>query len=518
MSFHNLSYVAFLPLAAVCYLKAPKKVQPGVLLAASLWFYWCNRPAAASWGLGWQLLPMGLLVAVSLFCWALGRAIQAAGQPRRGRLVAVGVCCLLALLAVFKYFNFFVPVFAPGVLHKLPFPLGVSFYTFAAISYLVDVGRGDMPAEESPLNLTAFLCFFGTITAGPICRARTLLPQLRQEHRFDAARTVTALQLFALGLFRKVAVADPLYTYACQVFGDNPGHGGLSLLAATLAYTFYLYFDFAGYSEMARASALLLGLDIPENFKTPFFATNFSGFWNRWHISLSSWLQDYLFTPLVWADASKLPLIGQKISRFSPLFCVFCVFFVSGFWHGSTLPFVVWGLLQALYRVGEELLHKHLGKPKKKAPARVLWAKRLGVFVLWNLSMVFFAMGSAVGQPAGGQYGVGEAFAILRGYGRGLSLSRFAAESWAAVRVGFYADDRMVLAWFAFVAFCFAAALRLDWLRAFSFKNKGEELVLKAQKPRVRWALYYLLTLCCFAGLVMQNGGFGGGSFAYGGF
>ena len=209
MSFHNLSYVAFLPLAAVCYLKAPKKVQPGVLLAASLWFYWCNRPAAASWGLGWQLLPMGLLVAVSLFCWALGRAIQAAGQPRRGRLVAVGVCCLLALLAVFKYFNFFVPVFAPGVLHKLPFPLGVSFYTFAAISYLVDVGRGDMPAEESPLNLTAFLCFFGTITAGPICRARTLLPQLRQEHRFDAARTVTALQLFALGLFRKVAVADP---------------------------------------------------------------------------------------------------------------------------------------------------------------------------------------------------------------------------------------------------------------------------------------------------------------------
>ena len=329
---------------------------------------------------------------------------------------------------------------------------------------------------------------------------------------------MTALQLFALGLFRKVAVADPLYTYASQVFGDIPGHGGLSLLAATLAYTFYLYFDFAGYSEMARASALLLGLDIPENFKTPFFATNFSGFWNRWHISLSSWLQDYLFTPLVWADASKLPLIGQKISRFSPLFCVFCVFFVSGFWHGSTLPFVVWGLLQALYRVGEELLHKHLGKPKKKAPARVLWAKRLGVFVLWNLSMVFFAMGSAVGQPAGGQYGVGEAFAILRGYGRGLSLSRFAAESWAAVRAGFYADDRMVLAWFAFVAFCFVVALRLDWLRAFSFKNKGEELVLKAQKPRVRWALYYLLTLCCFAGLVMQSGGFGGGSFAYGGF
>ena len=514
MSFHNLSYFAFLPVAAVCYLKAPKKVQPGVLLAASLWFYWCNRPTAQSWGLGWQLLPMVLLVAVSLFCWALGRAIQAAQPPRRGRLVAVGVCGLLAMLAVFKYFNFFVPVFAPGVLHKLPFPLGVSFYTFAAISYLVDVGRGDMPAEESPLNLTAFLCFFGTITAGPICRARTLLPQLRQEHRFDAARTVTALQLFALGLFCKVAVADPLYTYASQVFGDIPGHGGLSLLAATLAYTFYLYFDFAGYSEMARASALLLGLDIPENFKTPFFATNFSGFWNRWHISLSSWLQDYLFTPLVWADASKLPLIGRKISRFSPLFCVFCVFFVSGFWHGSTLPFVVWGLLQALYRVGEELLHKHLGKPKKKAPARVQWAKRAGVFALWCVSMVFFRVGSS---PAAAPLTVGDAFRYLGGCFLNWAPARFAAELYAAASNGFYANAIMVAAYYAFTALVLALAFYLDARRAFAFKNKPAEICLTKEKHR--WAVYYALVIALLIGYIMQSGGFGSSGFGmYAGF
>ncbi|MBQ8647337.1 MAG: hypothetical protein IJ484_04260, partial [Oscillospiraceae bacterium] len=229
-------------------------------------------------------------------------------------------------------------------------------------------------------------------------------------------------------------------------------------------------------------------------------------------------LQDYIFTTLVWFDASRLPLLGRRVSRFSPLFCVFCVFFVSGFWHGSTLPFVVWGLLQAAYRVGEELLHQKFGKPKKKAPARIQWAKRAVVFLLWNFSMVFFAMGSAVGQPAGQTYGLSHAFAILRGYFTGWAPARFVEETLRAVRTGFYADARMMLAYGAFVLFTLALAFWFDWQRNFHFKNKSEELILKAQKPAVRWVLYYVIVLCCFAGLVIQNGGFGGGSFAYGGF
>ena len=519
MSFQNLSYFAFLPAVAVLYLKAPKRAQNPLLLAASLVFYWLNRPTGEDFAGLWQALPMAVLLASCLVVWALGRAIARAEAPRRGRLVAAGVVSLLAVLAVFKYFNLALAAgLAPSFLHRLPFPLGISFYSFAAISYLVDVGRGDLEAEESFVDLAAFLTFFGSITAGPICRAGKLLPQLKAEHRFDAARTVSALQLFALGLFKKVAVADILMLYVGQVFGDIPGHGGPSLLLATLAYTFYLYFDFVGYSEMARAGAMVLGLEVPENFKTPFFATNFSGFWTRWHISLSSWLQDYIFTTLVWFDTSRLPLIGRRVSRFSPLFCVFCVFFVSGFWHGSTLPFVVWGLLQAAYRVGEELLHQRFGKPKKKAPARTQWAKRGVVFLLWNLSMVFFAMGSAVGQPAGESYGLSHAFAILRGYFSGWAPARFAEETLRAVRTGFYADARMMLAYGAFILFTLALAFWLDWQRNFHFKNKSEELILKAQKPALRWALYYILVLCCFAGLVIQNGGFGGGSFAYGGF
>ena len=397
------------------------------------------------------------------------------------------------------------------MLHKLPFPLGVSFYTFAAISYLVDVGRGDMPAEESPLNLTAFLCFFGTITAGPICRARTLLPQLRQEHRFDAARTVTALQLFALGLFRKVAVADPLYTYASQVFGDIPGHGGLSLLAATLAYTFYLYFDFAGYSEMAGPAPCCWGWTFPKTSKRPSLppispASGTAG--------TSAFLPGCrtIYSPR-WCGPMprSCPSSGRRSAGFRRCsVCSACSLCPAS---GTAAPCPLWcGACCRRCTGWAKSCCTSIWASPKEGPGPVLWAKRLGVFVLWNLSMVFFAMGSAVGQPAGGQYGVGEAFAILRGYGRGLSLSRFAAESWAAVRVGFMPTTGWFWPGLPFVAFCFAAALRLDWLRAFSFKNKGEELVLKAQKPQVRWALYYLLTLCCFAGLVMQNGGFGGGS------
>ena len=410
MSFQSFSYFAFLPLAAFLYLKlAPRRWQNAVLLGASILFYWWNRPTGDAFGGFWPLVPMALLLICCLFLWQLGLALEKAEGRRRFHLVTFGVVLLLAVLAVFKYFNLVLPLLpiAPGVLHLLPFPLGISFYTFAAISYLVDVSRGDMPAEKSFINLAAFLFFFGTITAGPICRARQVLPQLAQEHRFDEHRTVRALRLFVLGLFKKVAVADVLMVYVSQVYGDIAGHGGPALLLATVFYTLYLYFDFAGYSQMARASALLLGLEIPENFKTPFFATNFSGFWSRWHISLSSFLQDYLFTPLVWFDASRLPLIGRKVERFSPVFCVFCVFFISGFWHGSTLPFVVWGLLQGLYRAGEEIAHQKLGKPKKKAPARVLWAKRAGVFTLWSFGMIFFAMGSNVG----GQRSLSDAFA-----------------------------------------------------------------------------------------------------------
>ena len=521
MSLQSFGYFGFLPLVALVYLLAPARFQTPILLAASLFFYWQALPSGDHLsplaGAFYHFLPLLLAAAVLLGLWRLGLAISRAEEARRRRLVRRGVVGLLVMLALFKYYNLsFLPaLFGPGLLQKLPFPLGISFFTFAAIGYLVDVGRGDVTAEESPARLGVFLFFFATVTSGPICRAGKVLPQLKQEHRFEAQRTVDALRLFALGLFKKAALADLLGLFVNEVFGNMAGYGGGVLTLALVLYTFQLYFDFCGYSEMARASALLLGIELPENFKTPFFSTNFSGFWNRWHISLSSWLQDYLFMPLVWADASRLPLIGKKYERLPATFCVFVVFFLSGFWHGNTLPFVVWGLLQALYRVGEEICHQKLGKPRKKGvKPRVLWAKRLGVFVLWSFSMVFFRVGSGPDTSA-----LGEGFAYLAGMCRNWSPRLFGSQLIQALYAGFYDDPMMAAAWLAFAAFGFVLVGYLDHQRFFHYKDKPAEVVLAGQKGPVRWLIYYGLVLGILAGLIIQNGGFGGGaSFAYANF
>lgn len=488
MGLQTIQYIFFLAVVAGVYLNLPRRAQPVFLLAASWVFY-----ALASGGY------LAVTLAVGAFSYLCAQGIAWKDGAHKRGFVRLGVIGSVAILAFFKYFGLLETVL------PLPFqvvmPLGISFYSFAAISYIIDAGRGDCEVERNPLYHFLFLTFFGTVTQGPIPRAGSLIPQLRAEHRFDAERTVRALRLYGLGLFKMVAVSDVLGVLVDEVFGSWQNYGGLMLVLAVVFYTFQLYFNFSGYSELARATGLLLGLELPENFKTPFFATNFSGFWSRWHISFSSWLQDYLFMPLAWADTERLT--GGRLRRLPPEVCVFIVFFVSGFWHGSTLPFVVWGLLQALYRVGEELLHRRLGKPKKKAPARVLWGKRAGVFVLWTLSMVFFRMGS-------GNQSVASCFGYLAGMVQGLSPARFASEAYAAVYNGFYANGIMVAGYYAFAVLTLALALFLDWRRCFGFKNKPAETMLAAVPGWRRQVLYLALVACILVGYILQNGGFGG--------
>ena len=285
-------------------------------------------------GLDGQRRVLAVTLAICAFSYLCGRGLGWRGGAHKKAFVRLGVIGSLAILAFFKYFGFLET--ALGLPFAIVMPLGISFYSFAAIAYLIDAARGDCEVEKSPLRYALFLMFFGTVTQGPIPRAGQLIPQLVQEHRFDAARTVRALRLYALGLFKMVAVSDVLGVLVDEVFGAWQNYGGPMRVLAAVFYTFQLYFNFSGYSELARATGLLLGLELPENFKTPFFATNFSGFWSRWHISFSSWLQDYLFMPLAWADTERLT--GGRLRRLPPEVCVFIVFFVSGFWHGSTGP------------------------------------------------------------------------------------------------------------------------------------------------------------------------------------
>ena len=494
MGLQSIQYLFFLAVAAAVYLHLPRRAQPPFLLAASWVFY-----ALASLAMD-ALWYLPVTLGICAFTYLCGRGVAWRGGAHKKAFLRLGVAGSLAILAFFKYFGFLETALA------LPFsivmPLGISFYTFAAIAYLIDAARGDCPVEKSPWRYALFLTFFATVTQGPIPRAAQLLPQLTAEHRFDAPRTVRALRLYALGLFKMVAVSDVLGVLVDTVFGAWQSYGGPMRLLAALFYTFQLYFNFSGYSELARATGLLLGLELPENFKTPFFATNFSGFWSRWHISLSSWLQDYLFMPLAWADTERLT--GGRLRRLPPEVCVLAVFLVSGFWHGSTLPFVVWGLLQGLYRVGEELLHRRLGKPKRKAPARVQWAKRAGVFALWVLSMVFFRMGSGAAPGS-----VGDCFAYLGGMFSGLAPARFAAECYSAAYTGFYANGLMVAAYYAFAALGLALGIWLDARRCFAHKNAPAEQALAALPRARRWALYELLAAMILVGYILQGGGFG---------
>ena len=493
MGLYSIQYLVFLVVVAAVYLHLPQRVQPPFLLAASWVFYAVASVAMGSAGY------LAVTLAICAFSYLCGRGLGWRGGAHKKAFVRLGVIGSLAILAFFKYFGFLET--ALGLPFAIVMPLGISFYSFAAIAYLIDAARGDCEVEKSPLRYALFLMCFGTVTQGPIPRAGQLIPQLVQEHRFDAARTVRALRLYALGLFKMVAVSDVLGLLVDEVFGAWQNYGGPMRVLAAVFYTFQLYFNFSGYSELARATGLLLGLELPENFKTPFFATNFSGFWSRWHISFSSWLQDYLFMPLAWADTERLT--GGRLRRLPPEVCVFIVFFVSGFWHGSTAPFVLWGLLQALYRVGEELLHRRLGKPKRKAPARVLWAKRAGVFALWTLSMVFFRMGSGTGT-------VGDCFGYLGGLAAGLAPARFASELYSVAYNGFYANGLMVGAYYAFAALALALGVWLDARRCFGFRNAPAEETVAALPRGRRLALYLGLVAFILIGYIMQGGGFGG--------
>lgn len=491
MSLQSFGFFGFLLVTAAVYLHLPQRWQNPFLLAASWVFYALAMPAA---------LPV--TVGICLFTYACGRGLAGAHKTTFLRLGVIGT---LAILAFFKYNGAFAGL---AGWRAVAMPLGISFYSFAAIAYLIDAARGDCEIETNFVRYALLCSLFATVTQGPICRGGALLPQLKEEHRFDEARTIRALRLMALGLFKLVAVSDVLGVLVNQVFAPGSGYGAPMRLLGAAAYTLQLYFNFSGYSEAARATGLLLGLELPENFKTPFFATNFSGFWSRWHISFSSWLQDYLFMPLAWADTERLT--GGRWRRLPTELCVFIVFFLSGFWHGNTALFIVWGLLQACYRVGEELLHRRFGKPRKKAPARVLWGKRAGVFALWCFSMVFFAIGAQGGTLA-------DAGRYLAGCTQGWGLARFAGELYAAVYTGFYANPIMVAAYYAFLAAALALALYLDWRRAFGFKNKPAEVALAAEKHR--WVIYFLLVCFLLAGYIMQSGGFGSAGFGmYAGF
>jgi D-alanyl-lipoteichoic acid acyltransferase DltB (MBOAT superfamily) len=331
--FHSLDFLLFYLATAGFYLALARtgswRAQKLLLLAASLLFY-------ASWRAPYVLL----LAAMTLVAYATALAVAAARDtPRERRYLTLGVGASLAILGWFKYRGFLfanlslLGMRAAPSWSQVELPLGISFYTFHAISYMVDVHRGRVEARRNFLDVALYLAFFPQLIAGPITRASQFLPQLVTPRRPTPEMIERALLLVVLGLFKKVACADVLGEYVDQVFKSVATQPGLNLALGAYAYAFQIYFDFSGYSDMAIGLAALLGFELPLNFRLPYAAENPADFWRRWHISLSTWLRDYLY----------IPLGGNRRGTVRTYVNLLVTMLLGGLWHGPAWNFVAWG-------------------------------------------------------------------------------------------------------------------------------------------------------------------------------
>ena len=327
MQIFSLAFFGFFAAVFAARWALGPRFQTAVLFAASIGFY-------ALYGWGYTLLLGGCL----LLCWAAGLWLSRGGG--RGRL-ALCVALALSPLALFKYLD---P--ALGALGMAGFslvqPVGISYYTFQMVSYLVDIHRGRLTPERRFFRCAVSLSLFLQITSGPLTRPRDLLVQLeRPQAGFDTAAAVQGAQLMLLGLFKKVVVADTLAVYTAAAYDRPQGMYGLSLLVAAVFYSFEIYADFSGYTDLVRGMARLLGLSLAENFTCPYLARSVREFWRRWHISLSSWLAEYVY----------IPLGGSRVGTLRRCCNLMATFLISGLWHGASATMLVWGGLHGAFQV-----------------------------------------------------------------------------------------------------------------------------------------------------------------------
>lgn len=401
MLFNSLEFLLFFPAVCLGYYVIPHRFRYLFLLACSYFFYMCWNPQYAL-----LMLTSTAITYASGLLLARANAIREERRRLRARkwCVAVSFVSNLAILFFFKYFQFAADTVI-RVLHMLQIeaqppafdvilPVGISFYTFQALSYTVDVYRGEIYAEKNFLKYALFVSFFPQLVAGPIERSKNLLIQINERHRFDFARVRDGLLLMLYGFFQKVVLAEYLGMAVDGIYNTYAERTGFQLLVATVLFAFQIYCDFGSYSNIAIGAARVMGFRLMENFNTPYFAVSVSDFWRRWHISLSTWFRDYLY----------IPLGGNRRGRVRKWFNLMVVFVTSGLWHGASWHFVFWGFLNGAYQVvGEWLrplrrkINRVFGVDESAFSHRLLRA--LLTFALIDISWIFF-------RASGGRDGV----------------------------------------------------------------------------------------------------------------
>ena len=357
MLFNSFEYIIFLIAVFVLFVATNRKqtllIRNFILLAASWYFYSCLH-----W---WFVMLLLYTTTVNYLC---GRWIGAdQNKGRNGKAgTTVSIILSLAILIVFKYAY----VFDSSIL----LPVGLSFFTFQALTYTIDIYRKKIPVENNPINVALFISFFPTLLSGPIERARNLLPQLRQKSAISWEIITSGAGLFVWGLFKKVVIADRLAQYVNLAYLNPEGQSGSTLAVAAVFYSFQIYCDFSGYADMAIASGRILGFRIMHNFNFPYCVNTIKEFWRRWHISLTSWFTEYVY----------ISMGGNRVIKPRWILNISTVFLLSGIWHGATWSFVLWGALHAVYY----FLEYYLG-PKKPN-----FLYHLIIFILITIAWIFF--------------------------------------------------------------------------------------------------------------------------------
>lgn len=389
MLFNSLEFLIFFPIVTLIYFIIPHKVRYIWLLFASYYFYMC-------WNAKYALL-IGFSTIVTYLSGILIERFKKEGAKKC--CVALSFTLNIAILFFFKYFDFAVDninavlsIFNFELINPsfdVILPVGISFYTFQALGYTVDVYRGDVKSEKNILRYALFVSFFPQLVAGPIERSGNLLKQLRKRHCFDTKRVANGLTLMLWGFFEKIVIADRAAYVVDTVYNNYENFTGFTIVIATILFAFQIYCDFASYSDIARGAAQVMGFNLMKNFDTPYFSLSVGEFWRRWHISLSSWFRDYLY----------IPLGGNRKGRIRKYFNLTVVFFLSGLWHGASWNYVIWGLLNGFYQIIGDITKKlrnsfssFLGLDKEVFSSKL--AKGIVTFALIDFSWIFFRAGS----------------------------------------------------------------------------------------------------------------------------
>ena len=473
MLFNSIEFALFLPVMFVLYWSVPKRYWQGqniLLLLGSYFFYSC-----------WDFRFLFLLIFSTLLDYYTGLKMASASDARsKKRWFWLSVVVNLGFLGIFKYYNFFSASFAAALSHlgltvnpwtlRVILPVGISFYTFHGLSYVIDIYKNRIRPEKNFIDYALFVSFFPLLVAGPIERATHLLPQVRNKRTFDYDNAVDGLRQMLWGFFKKVAIADTCAIFVNHIFSNYTAYNGSTLVLGALFFAFQIYCDFSGYSDIAIGTARLFGFDLLRNFAFPYFSRDVAEFWRRWHISLSSWFRDYLY----------IPLGGSKGNVWMKVRNTFIIFLVSGYWHGANWTYIVWGLLNALYILpsvlsGTNRVHLDIVAKGRYLPSLKEGIAMLGTFGLTIVAWIFFRAEN-----------VGQAFHYVSRILSTSSLHAPDGKAFLGARFSFYQTAIMILLF-----------LLIEWLGR---EQPYAIAHLRYKAPLVgRWAFYIcLIGLICY--------------------